>query len=208
MSTAHIYGDPPVVVCDETAALGYGFAPDVGRAWEAEFEAGRLPGQRGVVLRTAFVIGRDRGAGGGAITRLKWLTRYGLGGRVGTGRQGFSWIHETDLNRIIERGLVDPSWEGPYNASSPEPRSQAEFMRELRRALRIPIGLPAAAWMVRLGARWLLRTDPELALSGRYVTSTRLKDAGFSFQYPELRAALENGCRHEGQRSLPDAVAG
>jgi uncharacterized protein len=64
-------------------------------------------------------------------------------------------------------------------------------MRELRRALGMPLGLPAASWMVRLGARWLLRTDPELALYGRYVVSTRLEREGFQFHYPRLRGALE-----------------
>ncbi len=67
MSTAHIYGDPPSAVCDEESAEGVGFAPTIGRAWEEAFCASRLSSQRGVVMRTSFVIGRDRGAGGGAL---------------------------------------------------------------------------------------------------------------------------------------------
>ena len=67
-------------------------------------------------------------------------------------------------------------------------------MRELRAALRMPIGLPASEWMVRIAAPWLLRTDPELAIYGRYVVSRRLREAGFSFKFPELRAALEDLC--------------
>jgi hypothetical protein len=63
-------------------------------------------------------------------------------------------------------------------------------MRELRRAMRMPIGLPASAWMVRLGAPLLMRTDPELALYGRYLVSKRLGEEGFSFQFPEVRCAF------------------
>ena len=103
MSTAHIYGDPPEVTCTEESPFGYGLAPFVGRAWEDEFHASVLPSQRPVILRTGFVIGRDRGAGGGALGRLGTLVRFGLGGRVGTGTQGMSWIHETDMNRLFER---------------------------------------------------------------------------------------------------------
>jgi uncharacterized protein (TIGR01777 family) len=192
MSTAHIYGDPPEVTCTENSPFGYGLAPFVGRAWEEEFERSILPSQRGVTLRTGFVLGRDRGAGGGALARLRTLVKLGLGGRVGSGRQGMSWIHETDLNRLFERALVDERMRGAYIASSPHPMSQREFMRALRGALRVPIGLPAAEWMVRIGARWLLNTDPELALYGRYVISKRLAAENFEFRFPNLREALAN----------------
>ncbi len=191
MSTAHIYGDPPSEICTEESPFGYGLAPYVGCAWEEAFRESILPTQRGVVLRTGFVLGRNRGAGGGALETLAKLTRAGLGGRVGSGAQGMSWIHETDLNRLIERGLTETRMEGAYVASAPHPVSQAEFSRELRRALRIPIGLPAAAWMVRFGARFFLRTDPELALYGRYVVSKRLDEEGFKFRYRYVRDAFQ-----------------
>jgi hypothetical protein len=190
MSTAHIYGDPPRVTCDEDSAFGYGLAPTVGKAWEDEYRSSLLPAQRGVVLRTSFVVGRDRGAGGGALSRLRTLVRFGLGGRAGSGTQGMSWIHETDLNRLFERALNDSSMQGAYIASSPHPVSQQEFMRTLRRIVGMPIGLPAFAWMVRIGAPLLMRTDPELALYGRYVVSKRLGEEGFVFCFPELRDAL------------------
>lgn len=192
MSTAHIYGDPPTALCDDDSPTGYGLAPFVGRAWEEAFRDNLPPGIRGVVLRTSFVIGRDRGAGGGALARLRWLVRWGLGGAVGTGRQGMSWIHEADMNRLFERALAEPAMHGTYVASAPHPVSQREFMRELRRSLRVPIGLPAPAWLVRLGAPLVLRTDPELALYGRYVVSRRLESEGFSFRFPRLREALES----------------
>ena len=192
MSTAHIYGDPPTVVCTEDSPFGFGLAPDVGKAWEAQFAASVLPEQRGVVVRTSFVVGRDRGAGGGALSRLRLITRLGLGGTVGSGQQGMSWIHETDMNRIFERAIVDSSMRGAYIASAPHPVSQQQFMKHLRRSLGVPIGLPATELMVRFGAHWLLRTDPELALYGRYVNPQRLEESGFTFSFPELPDALSD----------------
>lgn len=192
MSTAHIYGDPPAVVCTESAPIGYGLAPQVANAWEAQFAQSVLSRQRGVVLRTSFVVGRDRGAGGGALSRLSFITRLGLGGKVGTGRQGMSWIHERDMNRIFERAILESSMQGVYIASSPNPVSQVDFMRSLRRMLRVPIGLPATEAMVRFGARWILGTDPELALYGRYVLPQRLIDSGFAFEFPDLDSALRD----------------
>lgn len=190
MSTAHIYGDPPSVLCDEDAPLGTGFAPEVGRAWEAEYRASVLPSQRQVVLRTSFVIGRDRGAGGGALARLRRLVKLGLGGTVGRGTQGISWIHEADMNRLFERALFHPAMQGVYLATAPNPVSQRQFMRELRRAMGVPFGLPATDWMVRLGAPLVMRTDAELALYGRYVASKRLEQEGFEFRFPEISEAL------------------
>jgi NAD dependent epimerase/dehydratase family enzyme len=101
-----------------------------------------------------------------------------------------SWIHELDMNRLFERGLTDATMTGPYIASSPNPVSQRQFMRTLRRALRMPIGLPASAWMVRIGAPLLMRTDPDLALYGRYVIPQRLSKEGFEFRFPDLSNAL------------------
>lgn len=190
MSTAHIYGDPPSVVCSEDSPFGCGFAPFIGKAWEKSFEESALPSQRKVTLRTSFVIGRDRGAGGGALARLRWLVRVGLGGTIGRGTQGMSWIHELDMNRLFERAFIDPKMSGVYISTAPNPVSQREFMTELRRAMKMPIGLPAFEWMVRFAAPRLLHTDPELALYGRYLVSKRLRDEGFEFRFPELRAAL------------------
>ncbi len=203
MSTAHIYGDPPTVRCTEESAVGTGLAPTVGQAWEQAYAESVLPEQRSVILRTSFVVGRNRGVGGGALARLKSITRFGLGGRVGRGQQGMSWLHENDMNRIFERALTDPSMQGMYIASSPNPVSQVEFMRTLRRAMRMPIGLPATEMMVRIGAHYIFRTDPELAIYGRYVLPKRLVDEGFDFQFPELSNALQDLC--SVSKSQPEA---
>ncbi|WP_339735975.1 TIGR01777 family oxidoreductase [uncultured Gimesia sp.] len=186
MSTAHRYGDPPECVCDENSAFGYGLAPFVAQEWEAAFAQSVLPEMRQVVLRTSFVIGRD----GGALQRLAKLVRWGLGGTVGSGKQGMSWIHAQDMNRLFYRAITDETMQGAYLATAPEPVSNADFMRELRRALKMPIGLPAASWMVRIGAPLLMRTDPELALYGRYCVSSRLRDEEFEFSFPDLTSAL------------------
>jgi len=180
MSTAHIYGDPPAAVCTEDSALGFGLAPDVRRFWESAFHGAKLPEQRGVILRTSFVIGQDSGAGGGALTKMRMLTRIGLGGTIGSGKQGMSWIHEADVNRIFERAINDSSMQGMMVASSPNPELQREFMNQLRRQLRVPFGFPATDLMVWFGAHWLLRTYPELVLYGRYVFPERLVDQGSS----------------------------
>lgn len=194
MSTAHIYGDPPDVICDEGSALGYGLAPTVGRAWEEAYNAAVPDATRGVVLRTSFVIG----AGGGAMKRLALLTRLGLGGTVGHGTQGMSWIHIRDMNRLFERAIADESMRGVYIATAPNPVSNRAFMSALRRAMGRRIGLPAPAWMVRRGAPLLLKTDPELALYGRYCVSSRLGEEGFTFDFPELPAALADLYGREG----------
>jgi uncharacterized protein (TIGR01777 family) len=208
MSTAHIYGDPPEVVCTEESPFGYGLAPFVGRAWEEEFRTSHLESQRPVILRTSFVLGRNRGAGGGALSRLLLLTRLGLGGTIASGSQGMSWLHEADMNRLFIRALTDLRMQGAYIASAPNPVSQRQFMSELRRAAGMPVGLPASAWMVRVGAGWLLRTDPELALYGRYVVSKRLAEESFEFLFPELRGALEDllGPKDQSQNAA-DALA-
>lgn len=188
MSTAHIYGDPPSKWCTESATFGYGLAPFVGKAWEEALLAHLPNGMREVRLRTSFVIGRK----GGALQTLVRLARLGLGGKVGSGTQGISWIHEYDLNEMIRIAIEHSTYEGAYIASAPQPVSNAEFMRQLRRQLKVPIGLPSPAWLTRLGAHYLFRTDPELALYGRYVVSERLENEGFVFQFPELATALED----------------
>jgi uncharacterized protein (TIGR01777 family) len=188
MSTAHRYGDPPDVMIDEDSAFGFGLAPFVGGAWEGAFTHAVPDGVRQVILRTSFVLGRS----GGALPRLAKLTKLGLGGKVGHGRQGISWIHEADMNALFTWAIAEEGVKGPYLATAPNPVSNETFMRELRHALGVPIGLPAMEWMVRMGAPLFLKTDPELALYGRFCVSRRLREDGFEFQFPELRPALLN----------------
>lgn len=186
MSTAHIYGDPPEIVCTEDSSFGYGLAPFVGKAWEDAYHSAVLPEMRQVILRTSFVLGRN----GGALRRMELAVRLGLGGKIGSGKQGISWLHEEDMNRLFLRAIRDETMEGAYIATAPNPVSNAEFMKALRKALGAPIGLPSPAWMIKLAAPLILKTDPELALYGRYCVSARLEAEGFQFKHPTLESAL------------------
>lgn len=199
MSTAHIYGDPPSAVCDEMSAPGYGLAPTVGAAWEEAFAHAKLASQRGVILRTSFVIGRDRGGHFGALSMLRRLARLGLGGTVASGNQGLSWIHEQDMNAVFARAITDSAMQGVYVASAPHPVSQRDFMRTLRPLAgglgAVGVAPPAFAWMVRLAAPLVFRTDPELIVYGRYVVPARLLREGFTFAFPTLDSALGDLCK-------------
>lgn len=187
-STAHIYGDPPEAVCDESASPGYGLAPFVGKRWEAALAEHCPAGVRSVVLRTSFVLGRS----GGAFPVLRRLARLGLGGKIGSGRQWISWLHVDDMVGVMRRSIEDESFAGVYNVTAPQAVTNAGFMRSLRRAIGMPLGLPSPAWLVRLGAATLLDTDAELPLYGRNVVPRRLIEAGFAFTFPDLESALQD----------------
>lgn len=184
-ATLAIVGDAGDAVLDESAQPGVGFSPDVAKAWEAAFNETNTPDTRRVLLRISFALGRD----GGALGTLAALTKCFLGGTVGTGQQYVSWIHVDDLCRAILWTIENDHARGLYNVTAPNPVTNREFMRELRRALHRPWSPPAPAWAVKIGA-FLMRTESELALWGRKGVPKRLSEEGFEFRYPELRAAL------------------
>lgn len=188
MSTAHIYGDSPTQVCTEESTFGYGLAPTVGKAWEKAFQENRPAKMRGVILRTSFVIGKS----GGAFVELKRITQLGFGGKVGTGQQGFSWIHEYDMNEIFRQVIENTTYQGVYIASSPNPTSNKVFMQTLKETFQVPFGISSPAWLTLFGAKYLFKTDPELAIYGRYVKPKRLLKEGFQFKFPNLREACKD----------------
>ncbi len=96
------------------------------------------------------------------------------------------------MNRLFIRAITNENMKDIYIATAPNPVSNAEFMLQLRKAIGVPIGLPAMSWMVKIGAPLILNTDPELALYGRYCISKRLKEDGFEFKYPNIDMALQN----------------
>jgi uncharacterized protein (TIGR01777 family) len=184
-----IYGDFGEGCCDESCVAGEGFLVETCRLWEGEFNNLQIPGVRRALLRIGFVLGREDGA----FPVLSKLTRWGLGGPAGTGRQSVNWIHATDLTNIFLSAIQRENFEGAYNACGPNPVSNAEFMRELRRALHRPWSPPAPAWAVRAGA-WLMRSDGRLALTGRCCVPKRLLDQGFKFVFPDLAGAFADLC--------------
>ena len=187
-SAVGIYGDSGDRICTEASApSGTDFIAGVAKAWEeAFFAAEAAGGPRRVALRIGFVLGRT----GGALAPLAKLARFFLGGSAGNGKQYLSWIHVDDVCAIVRWVIERPGASGVYHATGPAPVTQAEFMRALRRALGRPWSPPAPAWAVRLGARFFLRVDPDLALTGQRCPPRRLLDEGFRFQWPVLPAAL------------------
>lgn len=182
-----IYGDTKAL-CDEGAPPGKGFSAEVCLAWEKAWGEMQLPaGARSVLLRIGFALGRD----GGALEPLARLARWGLGGTVGCGGQMVSWLHIDDLRGMFRWAIERPGIEGIYNATGPSPVTNRALMRSLRKALGRPWSPPTPSCMVRLGAR-LLRTEPELALSGRRCVPRRFLEAGFRFDYPDLDWALRS----------------
>lgn len=196
--TAHIVGDPLPLdkVCDESTPPGpmHEMAPRVGLAWEQAFNEAKLPQQRGVNLRISFVLGPD----GGAMQRLSAMTRLGLGGTVGSGKQWISWIHRDDVNRLVLEALKDSRYQGVYVVTAPQPVTNRDFMRAMRQAYGMPWSPPAPAIGVRLMCRWVLNTDPELALLGRRCVPTRLeREHQFTFAFPSLPEALRDIRQHQ-----------
>ncbi len=160
------------------------FSVDVARAWEEAANEVELPATRSVLLRTALVLSPDRD---GVFDVLLGLVRKGLGGAQGDGRQFVSWIHDHDFCRAVD-WLIDSEVAGPVNLASPNPVRNAEFMATLREAAGCRIGLPAANWMLEVGA-FFMRTETELILKSRRVVPGRLLDAGFTFEFPTIAEA-------------------
>ncbi|MDH2414886.1 DUF1731 domain-containing protein [Nocardioides sp. CER19] len=211
-STATIYRyalDRPQT--ESAGELGTGFSVDVARSWERELFAGELPGTRRVSLRMAVL-------GGPASDMLARIARLGVGGTqydgrwfqhrryrgIGDeptggpvpihhshGRQKFSWIHIDDVLAAVRFLEQRDDIDGPVNLSSPNPSDNRTLMAELRRAVRMPVGLPAPRWLLE-PALWALRNESELVLKSRWVLPDRLTSAGFDFAWPELGPALDD----------------
>jgi uncharacterized protein (TIGR01777 family) len=190
-SSLAIYGDPGDRWCDEDAPHAEGFSEEVCKRWEAEFEKIDSPGLRKIVMRIGIVLEADKGA----LPVLARLTRFFLGGRVGNGRQYISWIHVADLTRMFVEAIERSDLSGAFNATGPNPAANAEFMRELRRALHRPWSPPVPAWATRIGA-FFMRTEPSLALTGRRCRPKRFLENGFHFEFPDLRRALADLFSH------------
>ena len=202
-STATIYAHRFDAPNDEfTGRLGgnesdapdtWNFSVDVASSWEhaAAAQIDRTPGTRQVLMRSAITMNPDPGS---AFCVLLNLVRLGLGGAAGDGRQFVSWIHEDDFVRAVHWLIERDDLSGPVNLAAPHPLPNRDFMRALRAAWKMPVGLPAARWMLEIGA-WFLRTETELVLKSRRVVPARLLQSGFEFRFPEWPAAASDLCR-------------
>lgn len=166
---------------------GSGFSVDVCEKWERMFFSFDLPAMRKVAARTGIVFGTE----GSALQPLTRLARMGLGGVHGSGSQMVSWLHQLDFCRAIEHIITHPELEGPVNITSPHPVTNHEMMRQLRRQVSVPFGLPMPAWMLSLGAV-IIQTEPELLLKSRWVIPERLLQSGFSFQFDHIGDAMQH----------------
>jgi NAD dependent epimerase/dehydratase family enzyme len=122
---------------------------------------------------------------------MRRLTRLGLGGKMGSGRQFVSWIHEEDFCRAVEWILEHSKLDGPINVAAPHPITNADMMKTFREICGIPIGLPAAKWMLEIGA-FVMRTETELLLKSRNVVPGKLLASGFEFRFPNMSDALRD----------------
>ncbi|MFP2924114.1 TIGR01777 family oxidoreductase [Pyxidicoccus sp. 3LG] len=215
MSTATLYAHRFDAPNDEATGLIGGEEPDapaywrqsidIAKAWERTLQEVETPHTRKVALRTAMVMSADPG---GIFDVLLRLVRFRLGGAAGGGRQFVSWIHEEDFVRAVLFLVEREDLSGAFNLAAPGPLPQRDFMKALRDAAGVGLGLPAAKWMLEVGALFM-RTDTELLLKSRRVVPGRLLEAGFTFQQPDWpEAAGELVARWRARRPPTGAGSG
>ncbi len=164
------------------------FSVEVAQAWERTLNEAKTPHTRKIALRTSMVLGLGRNS---VFPVLRRLTKFGLGGRQGSGKQFVSWIHIEDFCRAIEWIIAHDELCGPINQCAPNPLPNAEMMKLFCEVCRVPIGLPATEWMLEIGA-FFLRTETELIFKSRRVVPGKLLQSSFEFRFPTFREAIEN----------------
>jgi uncharacterized protein (TIGR01777 family) len=193
-STATIYKHNFGPAWDETGEIGSTreagdeFSIEVATAWEHALNEAQTPATRKVAMRAAMVLGTDKNS---VFPMLLRLARLGLGGKMDDGKQFISWIHEQDFCRAVEWLIAHESLSGAVNIVAPNTLTNAEMMKVFRGVCGMPVGLPATAWMLEIGA-FFLRTETELIIKSRRVVPRRLVESGFTFCFPFLRTALED----------------
>jgi len=178
------YGSRGDEILTETSSGANDFLGQVAQEWERAALAAESFGVRVVILRIAMVLGR----GGGALAKMLTPFRLGIGGRIGSGKQWMSWIHLDDLAALIAFALEHPMLRGPVNASAPEPVANAEFTRELARALHRPAIFPVPEAALKL----MFGEMSQMILASERVLPEAALRAGFSFRFPRIREALRD----------------
>ncbi|MEH6825032.1 MAG: TIGR01777 family oxidoreductase [Motiliproteus sp.] len=170
---------------DERSEGRPGFTHKLCADWESKALEVQSLGVRVCLLRTGVVLGQ-----GGALQRMLPAFKFALGGPIGSGKQWFSWVHLDDMVAIIEFLLVHEVLTGVFNATAPEPVTNAVFTQALGRALHRPALLPMPGFVLRL----ILGEGAELLCEGQRVVPVRLQEAGFEFAYPDIDQALKVLC--------------
>jgi uncharacterized protein (TIGR01777 family) len=175
---------------------GEGFSCDVARAWEEAFFGAMVPAEtRKVALRIGMVLANEEGT---VYDVLRKLAGRGLGGRMGSGSQRVSWIHVEDLLRAVDFVIGDAFLDGAINVTAPEFPENRDWMRYFRESVGMPLHVPAARWMLKLGA-WVMGTETELILKSRWAEPLRLRDAGFRWRWSKAVEAIAD---LQGRRGL------
>ncbi len=178
------YGDTASTVITEKSPSGNGFLAEVAQKWQQEAEVASERGARVIIPRFGAVLGR----GGGALAKMLPPFRLGIGGKLGNGRQWFSWIHMHDLVKAILFVAEKNTVAGVINMCSPEPVTNLEFTRILSTVLKRPAILPVPGIILKL----VIGGSSEVVLMGQRVFPEILKSAGFVFDFPTLEPALRN----------------
>ena len=187
-STATIYKNELEKPNDEfSTKIGQGFSVEVAKKWETTLREINLPNTRKIRLRITIVLGKKEGA----YPVFKKMAKFGVGGRQGSGKQMFSWIHIIDLVNIVDFCIHNESISGAINCSAPEQVSNQVFMKELRKSLKVFFGIPTPTLLLKIGAK-IIGTEPELILKSRWVKSKKLEDLNFSFKFDTIVKALED----------------
>lgn len=187
-SAIGFYGERGDEELSESSTAGDTFLAEVAREWEGEARRAEDAGIRTVLLRTGIVLSKD----GGALGTMLLPFKLGVGGVVGGGKQWMSWISLDDQIAAINFAIENESIRGAVNAVSPNPVTNEEFTKTLGEVLYRPTFLPLPEFVVSMA---LGEMGDALLLASTRVLPKRLEDAGFKFQYPELKSALENAVK-------------
>ena len=179
-----VYGDRGDEIVTEESTLGSGFEADVVRAWEAAAAPARDAGIRVVNFRQGVVLAKE----GGALARMLLPFKLGVGGRVGSGKQWWSWVAIDDVTAAY--GFVlGHEIDGVVNLTAPNPVTNAQFADALGKALGRPTILPTPAFAIRA---LFGEMGEDVLLCGRRALPARLIEAGFDFSAPTIETALSH----------------
>ncbi|MBM80575.1 MAG: TIGR01777 family protein [Planctomycetaceae bacterium] len=184
-SAIGFYGDRGSKILDEYADAGTGFLADVCRDWEAATQPAEDAGIRVVHLRIGVIISRN----GGALPQMLTPFKLGVGGRIGSGQQFWSWVSIDDVVGAIHHAIDDDTLRGAINCVAPQPVTNSEFTRMLGSVLRRPTVFPVPGFAARLA---LGEMANDLLLASTRVLPRRLETSGYVFSQPDLRRALES----------------